>query len=215
MYTSLDAIDQGHVSTAGFVKTAGRKRLLDWYHNLSAEYHAHKPRLDGKGNGAMAVRIQDTSSSLEQRGLEIGRKDFRTKRKRVKVQHADANERRRYQARQSIYDRLLQKASTVDTSEKTSLDNATRLYMQSICRNWKQYYTTSTQKGKQLRGICWIGAPVLHHEKQAVLCGESRKAWRLFRLDTASLVHVPKTQLLQVELPNEDDGTVQRLHISL
>lgn len=212
MYTSLEAIDQGHISTTGFVKAAGRKRLVDWYQNLSIEYHGSKPRLGGKGNGAMPIRAADLSSSLEQRSLEIGKKDFRIKKKRAKVNPKDEITLH-YKAQRRISKRLLNATSTSNNVERSLVDDATRQYMLQLSKSWQQYYHART--GKNLQDTCWIGAPVLHHDKAAIICGATKAAWRLFRIDTATLLYVAKKYLLQVEIPNEDNGTSLQFNISV
>jgi hypothetical protein len=121
----------------------------------------------------------------------------------------------------------------------------TRQYVQQLTQCWQQYFqrtkhasalaalataqddrtkgattTTTIGMGGRSGGCCWIGASVTYRGRAAVICGETRTAWCLYRLlddkeenrtddderrkkkrrKSKPLVYVPKTENLQVSL---------------
>lgn len=235
IYTTLQAIDQGKLATSGSVKLASRKRLVDWCQSLSENFHQSKPRLDCKNNGARPNRPEETATNLEQRGLMIGKKDFLVttgsttsqRKKKRKFTMANKNEvtenepcTLRHKRRKRIFHRLSSRlADTITT--KTNNPAATLQYLQNLSKCWQQYYRKVKDKpthgleGPIASTMCWIGAPVIHQGKEAIICGERRDAWCLCRLDSAKIVYVTQHNKLQVSIVDEKDGSYERFCIQV
>jgi hypothetical protein len=122
-------------------------------------------------------------------------------------------------------------------SAKNNQAAATLQYVQKLSQCWQRYYRqmvaadetttandedTTKQEGRATTAIaavgsalsitnqmCWIGAPVVYQDKQeAVICGETRTAWCLFRLldkSKSKIVYVTKRRPLLVSMLQQQE----------